>query len=89
MNAKQRKLIADYAKIKQYAAGNMAINIPEKDYPRFKETLDYMVEYEYISPIDVDFSGHIYFKKPSFDSFAEYVMTQEMEEEPMATMNVT
>ena len=81
MNSKQRKLIADYAEIKQYAAGNMAISIPEKDYPRFKDTLDYMVAYEYISPVDVNFSGYMYFKKSSFDSFSEYVMTQEMEEE--------
>lgn len=85
MNIKQRRLIADYAKIKQCAAGNLAINISEKDYPLLKDTLDYMVEYEYISPINVDFNGYVYFKKPSFDSFAEYVMTQEMEEEPMAT----
>lgn len=87
MNAKQRKLIADYAQIKQCAAGNMAINIPEKDYPRLKDTLDYMVKYEYIYPIDIDFNGYMYLKKPSFESFSEYVMTQEMAEVSMATDN--
>ena len=86
MNAKQRKLIADYAQIKQKTSGNMAITIQAEEYPRYKDTLDYMLEYEYITEIDVDFgANHLYFKQPSFDSFAEIVMTQEMEEEPMAT----
>lgn len=86
MNTKQRKLIADYAQIKQKTSGNMAITIQAEEYPRYKDTLDYMLEYEYITEIDVDFgANHLYFKQPSFDSFAEIVMTQEMEEEPMAT----
>lgn len=86
MNAKQRKLIADYAQIKQKTSGNMAITIQAEEYPRYKDTLDYMLEYEYITKIDVDFgTNHLYFKQPSFDSFAEIVMTQEMEEEPMVT----
>lgn len=86
MNAKQRKLIADYAQIKQKTSGNMAITIQAEEYPRYKDTLDYMLEYEYVTEIDVDFgANHLYFKQPSFDSFAEIVMTQEMEEEPMVT----
>lgn len=86
MNAKQRKLIADYAQIKQKISGNMAITIQAEEYPRYKDTLDYMIEYEYISEIEVDFgANHLYFKQPSFDSFAEIVMTQEMGEKPMAT----
>ena len=86
MNVKQRKLIADYAQIKQKTSGNMAITIQEEEYPRYKDTLDYMIEYEYITEINVDFgANHLYFKQPSFDSFAEIVMTQEMEEEPMVT----
>lgn len=86
MNAKQRKLIADYAQIKKKTAGNMAITIQAEEYPKYKDTLDYMVEYEYITPLDIDFgANHMYFKQPSFDSFTENVLTQEMEEEPMAT----
>lgn len=85
MNAKQRKLIADYAQIKQKTSDNMVITIQAEEYPRYKDTLDYMIEYEYITEIDVDFgANHLYFKQPSFDSFAEIVMTQEIEEEPMA-----
>lgn len=87
MNAKQRKLIADYAKIKQQTAGNMAISISAEEYPRYKDTLDYMVEYEYITEIDIDFGANrMYFKQPSFESFTEIVMTQEMEDEPMSTV---
>lgn len=86
MNKKQRKLIADYAQIKQKASGNIAITIQAEEYPRYKDTLDYMVEYEYINEIDVDFgANHLYFKQPSFDSFVETVMTQEIEEETMVT----
>lgn len=86
MNAKQKRLLSDYAKIKQCAAGNMAISIQAEDYPRYKDTLDYMVEYEYITPLDIDFgANHMYIKQPSFDSFTENVLTQEMEEKPMAT----
>lgn len=86
MNAKQRKLIADYAQIKQKTAGNMAITIQAEEYPKYKDTLDYMVEYEYITPLDIDFgANHMYIKQPSFDSFTENVLTQETEEEPMVT----
>lgn len=49
MNKKQRKLIADYAQIKQKASGNIAITIQAEEYPRYKDTLDYMVEYEYFN----------------------------------------
>lgn len=85
ISAKQKQLLVDYAQIKQFTAGNMAISIQNEDYPRFKDTLEYMVEYEFIIPADVDFGfgiDHMYFKQPAFETFTEHVLTQEMEEEP-------
>ncbi len=80
--AKQKQLLADYAQIKQFTAGNMAIIIQNEDYPRYKDTLEYMVEYEFIIPADVDFGAdHMYFKQSAFESFTEHILTREMEEE--------
>jgi len=86
MSQKQRRLLADFAKIKQCAAGNMAITIQNEDYPRYKDTLEYMVEYEFITPVDIDFGdNHMYFKQLAFDSFTEHVLTLEPErDEPMS-----
>lgn len=84
INANQKQLLEDYAQIKQLTAGNMAISIQNEYYPCFKDTLEYMVEYGFITPADVDFGvGHVYFKQPAFEIFTEHVLTQEMEEEPM------
>lgn len=85
MGKKQKKLLADYAKIKQCTADNMAITIQAEDYPKYKDTLDYMVEYEYITEIDIDFgANHMYYKQPSFEAFTENILTMELEEdEPM------
>lgn len=85
INRRQKRLLADYAQIKQLTAGNMAISIQNEDYPRYKDTLEYMLEYEFIIPMNVDFGGnYMYLKQPSFESFTEHVLTQEMEEECMA-----
>lgn len=82
INQRQKRLLADYASIKQCTAGNMAITINNEDYPRYKDTLEYMVEYEFIVPLDLDFgSNHMYVKQTAFESFTEYVLAQEMEEE--------
>lgn len=83
ISAKQKQLLADYAQIKQFTAGNMTISIQNEDYLRFKDTLEYMVGYEFIIPADFGFGvDHMYFKQPAFETFTEYVLTQEMEEEP-------
>lgn len=81
ISAKQKQLLADYAQIKQFTAGNMAISIPNEDYPRFKDILEYMVGYEFIIPAEFGFGvDHMYFKQPAFETFTEHVLTQEMEE---------
>lgn len=83
MTTTQKKLLADYAKIKQSCSGNMAIMIQDSDYPKYKNTLDYLVEYEYIRPLNIDGTGHMYIKEPAFDSFTEHILSQEMEENAM------
>lgn len=83
ISVKQKQLLEDYAQIKQLTAGNMAISIQNEDYPRYKDTLEYMVEYEFIDPVDIDFgTNHMYFKQPAFETFTEHVLTREMGEEP-------
>lgn len=83
----QRKLLADYGTIKQLSPNNLAINISDVDYPKLKDTLDYLVEYEYIQAVDIDTFGHMYFKKPAFESFTEHILSQETEGDVVEVSN--
>lgn len=85
MTAIQRKLLADYAKIKQSCVGNMMITIQDSEYPKYKETLDYLEKYEYIRPFNINNAGHVYIKTEAFDSFTEQLLSQEVEDEAMVT----
>lgn len=49
MTNQQKRLLANYAEIKQISTGNLLINIPDSDYPKYKDTLDYLVEYHLFS----------------------------------------
>ena len=84
MTSAQKKLLADYAKIKQSCAGNLAITIQDSEYPKYKDTLDYLEKYEYIRSFNIDNAGHMYMKTDAFDSFTEQLLSQEMEDEAMA-----
>ena len=81
MTARQRKLLADYAAIKQLSPNNMAINISSSDFPKYKDTLDYLEEYGYICKLNVDIGfNYVYMKTEAFDSFTEYLILQESED---------
>ena len=49
-----KKLLRDYAEIKKTCPGNMVITISEAEFPKYKDTLDYLERYEYIRSIDID-----------------------------------
>lgn len=78
----RKKLLSDYAKIKQSSAANMAINISGNEYPLLKSTLDYLEENEYIRELSID-SGdaHVYIKTEAFDVFTEHMAVMAEEEE--------
>lgn len=82
MNTTKKKLLSDYAKIKESCSGNMAITIPEREFPKYKDTLDYLEKYEYIRPLNID-NANVYMKTNAFDTFVEDMLSQEMEDEPV------
>lgn len=83
MNVNKKKLLRDYAEIKKTCPGNMVITISEVEYPKYKDTLDYLERYEFIRSIDID-NANMYMKTSAFDSFTEYMLAMEPEEdEPM------
>ena len=86
MTNQQKRLLANYAEIKQISTGNLLINIPDSDYPKYKDTLDYLVEYHFIQPFDID-SGdsQVFLKTDAFDTFTEYMLSQEMEDTEVQT----
>lgn len=86
MTNQQKRLLANYAEIKQISTGNLVINIPDSDYPKYKDTLDYLVEYHFIQPFDID-SGdsQVFLKTDAFDTFTEYMLSQEMEDTEVQT----
>ena len=80
MTAKQRKLLADYGRIKQLSVGNSAINIADKDFPALQEILEYLSAHGFIHPVDVTSGfGRVYMKERSFESFTEQLLSQEEE----------
>ena len=83
MTKKQRMLLADYDEIKRATVGNYAIAIPDQDYPKYKDTLDYLVGYEYIRPAKIDGDIRLFIKTPAFDLFTEYLLSQEPEDTEM------
>lgn len=83
MNINKKKLLRDYAEIKKTCPGNMVITISEAEFPKYKDTLDYLERYEYIRSIDID-NAIMYMKTAAFDSFTEYMLAMEPEvEKPM------
>lgn len=84
MNINKKKLLRDYAEIKKTCPGNMVITIPEAEFPKYKDTLDYLERYEYIRSIDID-NAIMYMKTAAFDSFTEYMLAMEPEEEKPMT----
>ncbi len=86
MTAKQRKLLADYGRIKRLSAGNSAINITDSDFSSLKETLDYLSTHGFIRPVDITGGfGRLYIKENAFEFFMEQLLSQEQaeEEEPV------
>lgn len=81
MTTKQKKLLNDYGKMKEASIGNGAININAVDYPTLRDTLKYMEEYEYIRPLKIDGAPYYYIKEPSFEAFAEHILSQDDEED--------
>lgn len=79
MAVQKKKLLRDYAEIKKSCSGNAAILIQDSDYPKYKNTLDYLEDYEYILSLNVNGSGHMYMKTDAFDSFTEHLLSQEEE----------
>lgn len=84
MNINKKKLLRDYAEIKKTCPGNMVITISEAEFPKYKDTLDYLERYEYIRSIDID-NAIMYMKTAAFDSFTEYMLAMEPEEETPVT----
>lgn len=84
MNIDKKKLLRDYAEIKKNCPGNMVITITEAEYPKYKDTLDYLERYEYIHSLDID-NAIMYMKTAAFDSFTEYMLAAEPEEEKTMT----
>ena len=84
MNAAQKKLLSDYAKIKSFSSGNLAINVQGVDYPVLKDTLEYLESNGYIRKLEFDSGDNsCYFKTSAFDAFTEHLLAQTMEEETM------
>lgn len=85
VTGKKAKLLKDYAEIKQMSPGNMAISIDELSFPKYKDTLEYLVEHEFIKCIDETCGIKIYFKLPSFDTFSEHILLEEIEDNTVET----
>ena len=85
MSINKKKLLRDYAEIKKTCPGNMVITISEAEFPKYKDTLDYLERYEYIRSIDID-NAIMYMKTAAFDSFTEYMLAMEPEEEKPMTL---
>ena len=84
MTSTQKKLLGDYAKIKQVSTGNQIITIQGADYPLYKETLEYLEQHSYIQSLNLDSGfGHMYMKTPAFEAFTEHLLSQETEDTPM------
>ncbi len=82
---KKAELLKNYAEIKQMSPGNMAISIDELSFSKYKDTLEYLVGHEFIQCIDETCGIKIYFKLPSFDTFSEHILLEEIEDNTMET----
>ncbi|MGN0546078.1 MAG: hypothetical protein ACI4I3_02005, partial [Acutalibacteraceae bacterium] len=80
MTKAQKKLLSDYAKIKEKSMGTSSITIQDSEYPLLKDTLEYLLNYEYIYKIEIDMPGHMYIKNSAFDLFTEHILAQESKE---------
>ena len=87
MNVGQRRLLAEYTSLKAMSQNNAVIQVSDLDYPKYKSTLDYLVQNEYIRNLNID-GGHIFLKEPAFDLFQEhFLLSIETEEEEVPVIN--
>lgn len=81
LSKRQNKLLNDYEQIKGFACGPRMLNIPEEQFPLFRDTLMYMQEYEYIRPLPIDGAPYCFVTEPAFKSFAMHIEAQEDDED--------